>query len=141
MENYEFIIRISAAMVAGFLVGIERELSKKSAGLKTNTLVSVGACAFVVISLNFVDYTDTDVTRIIGQVVTGIGFLGAGVILKQGTDIRGLTTAATVWCSSAIGCLAGVGMYFELVVTTGAILIVNIVMNFFENWMLKKIDK
>ena len=72
MEHYEFIIRISAAMVGGFLIGIERELSKKSAGLKTNTLVSVGACAFVVISLNFVDYKDTDVTRIIGQVVTGI---------------------------------------------------------------------
>lgn len=128
-------------MVAGFLVGFERELSKKSAGLKTNTLVSIGACAFVLISLNFVDYPDTDVTRIIGQVVTGIGFLGAGVILKQGTDVTGLTTAATVWCSSAIGCLAGVGMYFELAVTTGAILIVNTLINLFENWMLKKIDK
>lgn len=141
MEHYEFVIRILAAMVGGFLIGIERELSKKSAGLKTNTLVSVGACAFVVISLNFVDYTDTDVTRIIGQVVTGIGFLGAGVILKQGTDIRGLTTAATVWCSSALGCLAGVGMYFELAVTTGTILIINTLINMFENWIVKKIDK
>lgn len=141
MEKYEFVIRILAAMIAGFLVGFEREINKKSAGLKTNTLVSVGACAFVFISLNFVDYSDTDVTRIIGQVVTGIGFLGAGVILKQGNDIRGLTTAATVWCSSAIGCLAGVGMYFELVVTTGAILIVNTLVNLFENWLQKKIDK
>src|SRR5690606_9418568 len=113
----------------------------KSAGLKTNTLVSVGACAFVVISLNFVEYEDTDVTRIIGQVVTGIGFLGAGVILKQGTDIRGLTTAATVWCSSAIRCLAGVGMYFELAVTTGAILLINTLINMFENWIVERIDK
>ena len=111
METSEFILRLLAAMAAGGIIGVERELSNKSAGLKTNMLVSIGACIYVLINLSIIDERGQgDPTRIIGQIVTGIGFLGGGVILHRGANVHGLTTAATIWCSAAIGCLAGLGM-------------------------------
>ncbi|MCC8359286.1 MgtC/SapB family protein [Salinimicrobium sediminilitoris] len=129
MELLEFGYRIGAALLAGLLIGIEREIHNKNAGLKTNALVSLGAAVFVLTSLSFAgdDYVDT--TRVIGQVVTGIGFLGAGVILHKGNVVRGLTTAATVWCSAGAGCLAAIGQYSELLLLVGVIVFVNVVFN------------
>ena len=102
MTKTEFTIRLLSALVAGFLIGFERQWNHKSAGLKTNTLVSVGAAIFVLISILVTQKGNGDVTRIIGQVVTGIGFLCAGIIFKEGLSVHGLTTAVTVWCCSAI---------------------------------------
>ncbi|MDD4778316.1 MAG: MgtC/SapB family protein [Fermentimonas sp.] len=122
----DFILGLLAASVAGGAVGIERETSNKSAGLRTNMLVSVGSSVFVMISTYLLEGSNTgDPSRVMGQVVTGIGFLGAGVILHRGTNVKGLTTAATIWCSAALGCLAGFGLYWELAATTVLIIIIN----------------
>ena len=126
MELQEFLLRVGSALVAGLFIGAEREYRHKDAGLKTNALVSLGAAVFVVVSLSFEGEEFVDSTRVIGQVVTGIGFLGAGVILHQGTTVRGLTTAATVWCSAGAGCLAAIGQLWELLVLTALIVFVNL---------------
>jgi putative Mg2+ transporter-C (MgtC) family protein len=93
------------AFTLGTLVGIERQLRQRSAGLRTNTLVAVGAAAFVDVAHRLAG--DAEAVRVISYVVSGIGFLGAGVIMKEGMNVRGLNTAATLWCSGAIGAAAG----------------------------------
>lgn len=95
------------AMGLGATIGFERQWRQRMAGLRTNTLVALGAATFVVFAGQF---SDTSPTRVAAQVVTGIGFLGAGVISKEGVNVRGLNTAATLWCAGAIGLLAGVGL-------------------------------
>ncbi|QLG46537.1 MgtC/SapB family protein [Costertonia aggregata] len=122
-----FLFKIGLAALAGLLIGLEREYKNKDAGLKTNMLVSIGACAFVLLSLQFHGQDDTDLSRVLSQVVTGIGFLGAGVILKEGGSVKGLTTAATVWCSAAAGCIAAFYLITELLSLTGFVVIVNII--------------
>ncbi len=89
MFTLMFVVRLLMATIAGGAVGLERETSNKSAGLRTNTLVAVGACIYVLIAGRVIDGSDGDPTRIVGQIVTGIGFLGAGVILHRGTNVRG----------------------------------------------------
>lgn len=129
MIPFEFIIRLLAASIAGGALGLERESSNKSAGLRTNMIVSVGAAIYVMISAVLLEGSTTgDPSRVMGQIVTGIGFLGAGVILHQGSSVKGLTTAATIWCSAALGCLAGFGMYWELAASTVLIIIINTVL-------------
>lgn len=135
----DFILRLLAAMAAGTLVGIEREWRHKRAGLRTNALVATGAAMFVLVALQLVTKMGSgDPTRVIGQVVTGIGFLGAGVILQQGSQVHGLTTAATIWSSAAIGCLAAMGWWLETGAATLAILLINIIMKPLEN-LIKRI--
>lgn len=131
----EFAVRLLTAMLAGFLIGFERGWNQKSAGLRTNTLVATGSAIFVLLSVHITE-PHGDVTRIIGQVVTGIGFLGGGIIFKEGVNIHGLTTAATVWCSSAIGCLAAAGYYKETLLATVAILAINVVLVPIDNWLI-----
>ena len=139
MLTYEFIIRLFIASLAGGIIGIERESNNKSAGLRTNMIVSVGASIYVMISSSILDGSATgDISRVMGQIVTGIGFLGGGVILHQGSSVKGLTTAATIWCSAALGCLAGFGMYWELAASTFLILIINSVLIKAEFWFIKK---
>ncbi|MCS7029592.1 MAG: MgtC/SapB family protein, partial [Bacteroidia bacterium] len=105
---------------------------KKSAGLRTNTLVALGAAAFTLISYSLTSLEDGvykgDATRIIGQIVTGIGFLGAGVIMRDGLNVQGLNTAATLWCSASVGAFSGVGLYYEAVIVAAAIIITHIVL-------------
>lgn len=137
MELLEFGFRIGAALLAGLLIGIEREVRNKNAGLKTNALVSLGAAVFVLASLHFEGEPYVDITRVIGQVVTGIGFIGAGVILHKGTVVRGLTTAATVWCSAGAGCLAAIGEFHELFLLTGVIVFVNVLFNPVDRFIAK----
>lgn len=120
MTLTDFIIRLGLAFALGALVGIERQWRQKSAGLRTNTLVSLGSAAFILLSLSLTDGAG-DPSRVAGQIVTGIGFLGGGVILKTGMNIQGLNTAATIWCSAAVGTLAGAGLYTEASITAVAI--------------------
>ncbi|MCG8579509.1 MAG: MgtC/SapB family protein [Bacteroidales bacterium] len=124
MTYIDFILRLLCALVAGLLIGFERGWHHKSAGLRTNTLVVVGSALYVMLSVK-ITQNEGDVTRIIAQVVTGIGFLGAGIIFKEGMNVRGLTTAATVWCSSAIGCMAAAGYFLETLAGTIVVLIIN----------------
>lgn len=110
------------ASLAGGLIGIEREMRSKSAGFRTMILISVGSCLFTLLSLKM-GGPDKETTRIAASVVAGIGFLGAGVIIKDGVSIRGLTTAASVWVASSIGMAAGIAEY-ELV---GAVTLIALV--------------
>lgn len=115
-----FIGRLALAFVLGALIGAERQVRQKSAGLRTNTLVCIGAAGFVLMSYQI---GGTAVGRVASYVVSGIGFLGAGVIMKDGFSIRGLNTAATIWCSASVGSMCGVGLWQEAIVM--AILIVS----------------
>lgn len=132
-EIIDFALKTAMATASGLLIGLEREFKGKSAGLKTNGLVAIGAAVFVMISLKFQNENYVDVTRVLGQVVTGIGFLGAGVILQKKDKIKGLTTAATVWCSAGAGCLAAVSMFFELIVLTIIVIVINLVFGYLDS--------
>lgn len=133
METAEFIIRMLVATGVGAAVGLERQINNKSAGLRTNTLVALGSCVFVLISVRLLS-EGGDPTRIIGQVVTGIGFLGAVVILHRGANVQGLTTAATIWCSASLGCLAGLGYFFEAAIAALLIIIINFAFKKADKW-------
>lgn len=143
MSYTEFTLRLLVGLAAGLFIGIEREWQKKPAGLRTNTLVATGAALFVLLSFNISGKyeIDTDVTRIIGQVVTGIGFIGAGIIFKEGGDIYGLTTAATIWCSAAVGCLAGSGYFIEVIIGTVTIVSINLLLIPVDKWLSKRADE
>jgi putative Mg2+ transporter-C (MgtC) family protein len=122
-EILAFTLNLGTALLLGMALGLERQLRQHPAGLRTNTLVSVGAALFV--SLSFL-VTRGDPTRIAGQVVSGIGFLGGGVILREGLNVRGMSTAATLWCSAAVGTLAGGGLRLEAAIGAAAILAVHL---------------
>ena len=128
--NFDFLFKILLAIGAGLLIGVEREFKGIDAGLKTNMLVSVGSCVFVFLSLQFQGGESFDPTRVLSQVVTGIGFLGAGVILKKGANVQGLTTAATVWCSAAAGCIAAFYLVMDLLLFTGTVVLVNMLFGY-----------
>lgn len=118
----EYLARIGCAFVMGTLIGVERQIRQRNAGLRTNILVSVGAAAFTVLSYSMTT-GNGDPSRVAAQIVSGIGFLGGGLILKDGFTVRGLNTAATIWCSAACGTLSGVGLYKE-----SAILVVSVLL-------------
>ena len=115
--------KVILAMALGYLIGLERELHGKVVGTRTISLIAIGSALYVLMSPSIID---GDNSRIIAQVVSGIGFLGAGIIFKHGDTVKGLTTAATVWCAAAIGCLCGYGMYAEAVIGTIAVMTVNL---------------
>lgn len=127
MDSKTFLLRIGICFLLSFLVGIERQYRRRSVGLRTTILVSIGSFLFVLFSFK---YPTDDFTRIASQVVTGIGFLGAGVIIKDGINVRGLTTAATLWCDAAIGILCVGGLIFEAIIGTIIILFANIILRF-----------
>ncbi len=121
-----FVLRVAVAMLLGAVIGAERQLRQRLAGLRTNALVASGASLFVLVSAYTGDVSSAG--RISGQVVSGIGFLGAGVIMREGLNIRGLNTAATLWCSAAIGVLCGLGLLVEAALGAVVILCANIVL-------------
>ncbi|TDQ30910.1 MgtC/SapB family protein [Zeaxanthinibacter enoshimensis] len=141
LDLLDFGLRIAAAMAAGIIMGVEREFKGKSAGLKTQTLVAIGAAVFVFISLVFADAPNVDITRVLSQVIIGIGFLGGGVILQKGDRVEGLTTAATVWCSAAAGCLSAVGMFAELALLTVVVLVINVIFDIVDRRIEEKTDE
>ena len=136
MELAEFSLSIGLAAIAGLFIGIEREFSGKSAGLKTNALVALGACVFILVSLQFKGDEFVDTSRVLGQVVTGIGFIGAGTILQHGKNVKGLTTAATIWCSAGAGALAALQMYAELLIVCVTIVAINLLFGFVERKLI-----
>ena len=122
--------RVVVAAGLGGAVGLERELREREAGFRTHLLVSVGSCLFTLVSAyGFNEFlvgggnvVRTDPTRIAAQIVTGVGFLGAGAIIRQGFSVRGLTTAATLWVVAAIGMASGAGYFSAAVITTALVL-------------------
>ncbi|MCL5127726.1 MULTISPECIES: MgtC/SapB family protein [unclassified Algibacter] len=136
MTTVDFTTRLTVALLAGLVIGFERQLRQKTAGLKTNMLVASGAAIFVLLSYMIKNEDSTvDVTRIIAQVITGVGFLGAGVIFREGVNVHGLGSAATIWCSAAIGCLAATGLYVETAICTILILLINLFIEPLDKWL------
>jgi putative Mg2+ transporter-C (MgtC) family protein len=131
LDWWEVLLRLALAAALGAAIGLERELREREAGLRTHLLVSLGSALFTITSAygfhaflaSGQSVVRADPTRIAAQIVTGIGFLGAGAIIRQGLSIRGLTTAATLWVVAAIGLAAGAGYYSAAVITTGVALV------------------
>ena len=123
MTLFDFAVRIICAVGFGFLIGLERQLTGHAAGIRINILVSMGACLFTLFS-QLMGAPDT--TRIAAQVVTGVGFLCSGIIFKEGLSVRGLNTAATIWCTAAIGVLCSSGLVLYAALATGILLISNL---------------
>ncbi|MFG1464259.1 MgtC/SapB family protein [Xanthobacter sp. DSM 24535] len=115
-QFFDTFISFSAAFVFGLLIGAERQYRQRTAGLRTNVLVAIGAAAFVDLAQRIAGTAEA--VRVISYVVSGIGFLGAGVIMKEGMNVRGLNTAATLWCSAAVGACAGTDMLAEAALLT-----------------------
>jgi len=124
MTPTELGARIAIPLLLGALIGFERQWHRRLAGLRTNALVAIGSAGFVIIGTLMTG--ESSPTRIAAQVASGIGFLGAGVILREGLSVRGLNTAATLWCSAAVGSLAGLGFTVAAVLTTAAVIITNV---------------
>lgn len=118
-----FLERLAIATALGLAIGLERQWRQRAAGLHTSTLVAVGAALFTVIPELL---GSTDVMRVVAQVVTGVGFLAGGVILREGFNVRGLITAATLWATAAVGALAGAGLELQALAGTGVIVTVNL---------------
>jgi putative Mg2+ transporter-C (MgtC) family protein len=131
LATWEILVRLAAAAALGGVIGIERELREREAGFRTHMLVSVGAALFTLVSAYaWTDFTFSqasgvtfDPTRIAAQIVTGIGFIGAGAIIRQGLSVRGLTTAATLWLVAAIGMACGAGFYWAAVIAAAISLV------------------
>ena len=128
MWEISAVVRLAVSVVLGGLIGFEREAEGKPAGMRTHMLVCLGATLFMLISIESPDFfpgaKTVDPGRIAAQVVTGVGFLGAGTILRAGGTVRGLTTAASIWAVAAIGLAVGVGYYVTACVATGLALLV-----------------
>jgi putative Mg2+ transporter-C (MgtC) family protein len=126
MSIAEAAINLGAALGLSAVIGFERQWRNRLAGLRTNSLVSLGAATFVVFAALVPG--DASPTRVAAQVVSGIGFLGAGLIFREGLNVRGLNTAATLWCSAAIGVLAGAGYLVYAALATGFVVFINLLL-------------
>ena len=149
MEYLDIFVRILSALLLGFAIGLEREMTNKYAGLRTNILVCLGACIFTIISIyGFPTFADgdnvivsqatgvRDTARIAAQVVTGIGFIGGGTVLRHGATVFGLTTAATLWIAASIGMACGAGMYLVAIIGTILSIITLVSVRVFEKNIL-----
>lgn len=144
--NFQLLIltRIIAAVIFGFGLGLERELTNKYAGLRTHILVCLGSCVFTLLSIYAfplaIDHTHPqafgDPARIAAQILTGIGFIGGGTVLRHGSSVSGLTTAATLWVAAAIGMSCGVGMLYIALITTVLSVGVLVLIRMFEKKVL-----
>jgi putative Mg2+ transporter-C (MgtC) family protein len=132
----DLMLRLLVALALGAIVGLERERQERAAGLRTVTMVSLGSCLFTIIGAY--GFANTDPSRVAAQIVTGIGFLGAGTIFLRKDLVRGLTTAATIWAVAAIGMAAGTARYFEAGFTTLLILGVLMVLKPIEKRFFKR---
>ncbi|MDD3876439.1 MAG: MgtC/SapB family protein [Bacteroidales bacterium] len=136
MSGTDIIFRVVIAFLLGGMIGLERQWRHRTAGLRTNTLVSLGAALYVILSINITG--DTSPSRIASQIVSGIGFLGAGVIMKEGFTVRGLNTAATLWCSAAIGSLSGMGYWQEALLGASAVVIAHLTLRPVANFLNRR---
>jgi putative Mg2+ transporter-C (MgtC) family protein len=135
VSDLELIERLCLAAALGAVLGLEREWRQKYAGLRTNILIAIGAALFTVMSIDLSASAGGDPTRVASQIVTGIGFLGAGAIMRTGVGIRGLTTASMIWVNAAIGVAVGGGEYRLAVIATGVTLLVLVVLTPVERWI------
>lgn len=129
-------LNLFVAMVCGALIGSERQVRQRMAGLRTNALVALGAAAFVVFSQLFPH--EVSPTRVAAQVVSGIGFLGAGIIFREGFNVHGLNTAATLWCSAAVGLMAGAGAWPFAALLTSFVVFINLGLRPLVKWLKRK---
>ena len=127
--------RLLLAALLGGLIGLEREWRHKEAGLRTNILIALGSAIFTLMSIEMTAGASGDPSRIAAQIVTGIGFLGAGAIMRTDAGIQGLTTAATIWVNAALGVAAGSGRYHLAVLGTGVTLAVLLVLYPIEGYI------
>ncbi len=139
LNALDVLVRLLAALVLGGVIGLERERQERAAGLRTVTMVSLGSCLFTLLSIGaFHGSTNTDPSRVAAQIVTGIGFLGAGTIFLRKDLVRGLTTAATIWATAAIGMAAATGEFFAALFTTLLILSVLMILKPIERRLFKR---
>lgn len=138
-NEVDIVLRIILSCVLGGLVGLERESLNKSAGFRTHILVCVGSALIMIVSQDiynlYQNKTALDPGRIAAQVVSGIGFLGAGTIMREGASVKGLTTAATLWVVAGVGLAVGAGLYFPALVTTGVVFLTLIYLGKVEKLM------
>ena len=127
-----FLVRCGVAALCGALIGAERERKRKPAGFRTNILICLGASIYMAIGL-LLQGDQVDPTRIAAQVVTGIGFIGAGCIIQSGTNVTGLTSAATIWVVASIGLVAGAGFPVLALVSSALVLVTLVVLERVEN--------
>lgn len=122
-------LKLLFSVTLGFLIGLEREISGKSIGVRTMSLITLGSTLFAIMSISIIP---ADHARIIAQIVSGISFICAGVIIKDGASIKGLTTGATLWCGAAIGALVGISLFKEAFIGTIIIVLINIGFTYFK---------
>lgn len=137
----EIIFRLLCAMVVGMVIGIEREYTHRPAGMRTHILVSLGSCAVMITGqLIFAEYSrygaTPDPARLAAQVIAGVGFLGAGTIMREGANVKGLTTAASLWCVACLGIAAGGGYYTVALIGMIGILITLTILELVQNLLL-----
>jgi putative Mg2+ transporter-C (MgtC) family protein len=126
-------LNLFVALSCGALIGSERQIRQRMAGLRTNALVALGAAAFVVFASLFPD--EVSPTRVAAQIVSGIGFLGAGIIFRDGFTVYGINTAATLWCSAGVGMMAGAGAWPHALLLTGFVVLVNLGLRPLVKWI------
>jgi len=135
--EWEMAIRLLLSCVLGGFIGYQRESHHKTAGLRTHILVSIGSCLIMILSIKIYasvqGFTNADPARLAAQVVSGIGFLGAGSIIKDGPSVKGLTTAASLWVVSGVGLAVGSGYYMGALLTTGLVFLTLTILSRFEN--------
>lgn len=136
--SFENLLSVVIAIGLGALIGIEREMSSKPAGLRTNVLICLGAAIFTIIAKELGGENTDAASRIIAQIITGVGFIGAGAILHTKSDIQGLTSAATIWLVAAIGIACGAQYYMIAVVTTVIVFAVLLVLAQIDKIIPKK---
>jgi len=138
IELTALIGRLLLAAALGAVIGFEREMRQKEAGLRTNMLITMGTALFTIMSIELAAGPADDQTRVASQIVTGIGFLGGGAILHEKGSVKGLTTAATIWMNAAIGIAAGTGRYALAIVATVITLLTLTALFPFEKWLEKR---
>jgi putative Mg2+ transporter-C (MgtC) family protein len=136
MDLKTYLIRFAISIIVGGLIGLERELDRKPAGLRTMILVCLGSTIFMIIALELKPL-DSDLGKIVAGVITGIGFLGAGAIIRAGGDVHGLTTAATIWLVSGLGIAIGGGYYLLALIAAVLALVVLRLLVFVERALTK----
>jgi putative Mg2+ transporter-C (MgtC) family protein len=142
ISELEIVLRLGLAAILGMVVGYERERQNQPAGLRTHTILAIGSCLAMTISINLAMQfqplvPNGDPARLAAQVVSGIGFLGAGAILRYGTNVKGLTTATSLWTIAIVGLAVGAGHYFASVATTIALLAVLVLLNVLEKKLIR----
>ncbi|MGH9031978.1 MAG: MgtC/SapB family protein [Acidimicrobiia bacterium] len=144
LSEWEMVLRVVLAVALGAVIGVDREIDAQAAGFRTHVLVCLGAAVFGLISVHAFDpfvaerartNVNVDVTRVASNVVVGIGFLGGGAILKYGATVRGLTTAASMWVTAAIGLAVGVGYYWAAIAATLATLAALVGFRYLRSWI------